>query len=148
MSKKVTTISIDEDILRMAKKELPNLSVFVEDCLKAYLGWNNTQVKSIDENLQIIQNALVGIQIASSKDHDVTVNEEYTTEQQKNIWSRLFGGWRTGNLVTPELENASKILNVTVRELKELFEILEYDISKEDLVKYNDWEFVKKTYLK
>ena len=124
MVKKVTTVSIDENILRMAKKELPNISVFVEDCLKAYLGYNNTQIKTIDENLSIIQNALLNIQIASMKDKDTTIVEQYNYGEQNKAWNVLFGKWRNQeNINIDDWETTSKILNVTVRELKDLMEV-------------------------
>lgn len=146
MVKKVTTVSIDENILRMAKKELPNISVFVEDCLKAYLGYNNTQIKTIDENLSIIQNALLNIQIASMKDKDTTIVEQYNYGEQNKAWNVLFGKWRNQeNINIDDWETTSKILNVTVRELKDLMEVLEFE--NVDLIKCNDWNYVREHYL-
>jgi len=144
MAKKVTTISIDEDILRIAKKELSNLSIFVEDCLKAYLGFNNTNVKSIDENLQTIQQCLLNIQIASTIDKETTIVETYNNEEQQKCWSKLFGKWRNNEFIEQsEYENASKILNTTVNNLKELFENIEFNCRKNDLIKCNDWGYAK-----
>ena len=41
MTKKSLKISIEEEILEKAKKHIPNLSGFVEECLKHYLGYAN-----------------------------------------------------------------------------------------------------------
>lgn len=147
MVKKVTTVSIDETILHMAKKEIPNISIFVEDCLRAYLGVNNTNVKSIDENLAIIQQCLLNIQIASMKDKDTTIVEQYNYSEQNKAWNTLFGKWRNQeNINIDDWENTGKVLNVTVRELKDLIEVLEFE--NVDLIKCNDWSFVKQNYLK
>ena len=39
MSKKSLKISIEEEVLEKAKKHIPNLSGFVEECLKHYFGY-------------------------------------------------------------------------------------------------------------
>ena len=39
MSKKRLELSIEKDILEKAKKHIPNLSGFVEECLKHYFGY-------------------------------------------------------------------------------------------------------------
>ena len=39
MTKKSLKISIEEDILEKAKRDIPNLSGFVEECLKHYFGY-------------------------------------------------------------------------------------------------------------
>ena len=39
MSKKSLKISIDEEILEKAKKHMPNLSAFFEECLIHYFGY-------------------------------------------------------------------------------------------------------------
>jgi hypothetical protein len=41
MSKKKITVSIDEDILKIAKKQMPNISEFFNECLREYLGLTN-----------------------------------------------------------------------------------------------------------
>ena len=41
MTKKTIGLSIDENILQKAKKEIPNLSEFLEECLKHYFGYAN-----------------------------------------------------------------------------------------------------------
>lgn len=145
MGKKVTTISIDENILRLAKKELPNVSVFVEDCLKAYFGLNKTNVRGIDENLQIIQKALLDIHILSSREGQMEIEKTYGLVEQNKAWSRLFGKYRNSETINiDEYEEVSKILGVTIRDLKELLENIEFNCSKTELVKCNDWEFAKK----
>ena len=39
MTKKDLKITIEEEILQKAKNHIPNLSGFVEECLKHYLGY-------------------------------------------------------------------------------------------------------------
>ena len=148
MTKKITTISIDEDVLRLAKKEIPNLSIWVEDLLRTYLGFNNTNIKSIDENLQTIKDCLLAIELQSRMDTEAEAVESFSTEQQQKQWSNLFGLYRKGvNIDLDIWEQTSKMLNVSVRELQELIEVIDFEVDKSDIVKCNDWSYVKK-YLK
>jgi hypothetical protein len=41
MTKKKITVSIDDDILKIAKKQMPNISEFFNECLREYLGLTN-----------------------------------------------------------------------------------------------------------
>lgn len=148
MTKKITTISIDEDVLRVAKKEIPNISIWVENLLKTYLGFNNTNIRSIDENLQTIKDCLLAIELQSKMDKETEKNENLTSEQQQKAWSNLFGLFRKGAVIDIDVwEYSSRLLNVTVRELKELVEVIDFEVDKSDLVKCNDWVYAKK-YLK
>ena len=145
MAKKVTTISIDENILRQAKKEIPNMSIFVEDCFKAYLGYDNTVVKSIDEHMQTIQKSLLDIHILTAKGDEINITETYNLKEQNRAWNLIFGKFRKNeNITIDEFENASKILNIPIRDLKELLENIEFNVSSNDLIRCNDWEFAKK----
>ena len=38
MTKEKATISLDSEVLEKARKQIPNLSGFIEECLKQYLG--------------------------------------------------------------------------------------------------------------
>ena len=38
--KKQLTLTVDEIVLKKAKENIPNLSNFIEECLKRYLGLN------------------------------------------------------------------------------------------------------------
>lgn len=145
MTKKITTISIDEKILVKAKKEIPNLSIFVEDCLKSYLGFDNTNIKGIDENMLVIKKALLDIHILSSKDDVENVEKVYNVQEQNRVWINLFGKFRNNeDISVDDFEKSSKILNVSVKDLKELLENIEFNFNGTDLIQCNDWCFAKK----
>ena len=44
MTKKQLILTIDEDIVKKAKDTIPNISGFVEECLKQYLGIGNNLI--------------------------------------------------------------------------------------------------------
>lgn len=148
MSKKITTISIDEDVLRLAKKEIPNLSIWVEDLLRTYLGFNNTNIKSIDENLATIKDCLLNIELQSRMETETSKDENFTSEQQQKAWSNLFGTFRNGELQSEETWNhTSQLLGVSINDLSELLTYIDLNVNRSDLVKCNDWEYAKQ-YLK
>ena len=41
MTKKQLILTIEEDIVEKAKKHIPNISAFVEECMKQYMGIGN-----------------------------------------------------------------------------------------------------------
>ena len=145
--KKITTISIDEDVLKKAKKELPNFSIFVEECLKSYLGIGNLDLMTIDENRNIIKNAMLKIQILTAKNDGEIAVEHYDSKQQEEAWLKIFNLFRKHQENRSDVVNAGKILNMDSTELYELFEVIESECDKRELVKCSDWGYVKNTYL-
>ena len=147
MVKKITTISIDEDVLKKAKKELPNFSIFVEECLKSYLGIGNLDLMTIDENRNIIKNAMLKIQILTAKNDGEIAVEHYDSKQQEEAWLKIFNLFRKHQENRSDVVNAGKILNMDSTELYGLFEVIESECDKRELVKCSDWGYVKNTYL-
>ena len=147
MVKKITTISIDEDVLKKAKKELPNFSIFVEECLKSFLGIGNLDLMTIDENRNIIKNAMLKIQILTAKNDGEFAVEHYDSKQQEEAWLKIFNLFRKHQENRSDVVNAGKILNMDSTELYELFGIIESECDKRELVKCSDWGYVKNTYL-
>lgn len=145
--KKITTISIDEDVLKKAKKELPNFSIFVEECLKSFLGIGNLDLMTIDENRNIIKNAMLKIQILTAKNDGEIAVEHYDSKQQEEAWLKIFNLFRKHQENRSDVVNAGKILNMDSTELYELFEVIESECDKRELVKCSDWGYVKNTYL-
>ena len=147
MVKKITTISIDEDVLKKAKKELPNFSIFVEECLKSYLGMGNLDLMTIDENRNIIKNAMLKIQILTAKNDGEIAVEHYDSKQQEEAWLKIFNLFRKHQENRSDVVNAGRVLNMDSTELYELFEVIESECDKRELVKCSDWGYVKNTYL-
>ena len=147
MVKKITTISIDEDVLKKAKKELPNFSIFVEECLKSYLGMGNLDLMTIDENRNIIKNAMLKIQILTAKNDGEIAVEHYDNKQQEEAWLKIFNLFRKHQENRSDVVNAGRVLNMDSTQLYELFGIIESECDKRELVKCSDWGYVKNTYL-
>ena len=45
--KRKLTLSIEEEVLQSATERIPNISKFVEDCLKEFLGYNAGNYESL-----------------------------------------------------------------------------------------------------
>lgn len=144
MVKKITTVSIDEDVLRLAKKEIPNLSIFMEDVLKSYLGFKNTNIKSIDENLQTIKDCLLNIELMSKQGVEADKNETFNSAEQQKAWNNLFGLYRNGANIEPEQwEHTSKLLKIDVISLKGLLSHIDLNLNREEIYKCNEWSYAK-----
>ena len=140
--KKVTTISIDENILKIAKKEIPNISIFIEDCLKAYLGYNNAEIRTIDENMETIKNCLLNIHYATSN-NEIDVKQQYNEVEINKSWLKLWNSKRNHlKLDDDDIKNELKVLGITYKELQEIFDKLDF-VSNENLIRCNDWKFVQ-----
>ena len=147
MVKKITTISIDEDVLKKAKKELPNFSIFVEECLKSYLGIGNLDLMTIDENRNIIKNAMLKIQILTAKNDGEIAVEHYDSKQQEEAWLKIFNLFRKHQENRSDVVNAGRVLNMDSTQLYELFEVIESECDNRELVKCSNWEYVKDKFL-
>ena len=143
MVKKITTISIDETVLKKAKKELPNLSIFVEDCLRAYFGLTDLNIVTIDDSRQVIRDNMLKIHLASKINETETENSRITISDCNNAWSKLWRKYRNGQEINrTDLTEADNILQVGVNELKNLMETLELTVDRVYIVKCDDWNYV------
>lgn len=144
MVKKITTISIDEDILKVAKKEIPNLSIWVEDCLKVFLGFNNLEVKTVNENLDIVKQGLLNIHLATLQNEETKFNNRINTEECNRVWSKIFRQYRNGQEVnTNDLNTAIRVLNVSPDKLMGLLADLDLTVDKIDLPRFESWNVAK-----
>jgi len=147
--KKITTVSIDEDILRLAKREIPNLSEFMETCLKTYfgVGSNNDFVINIQEELNKIKEAQLKIHLLSENDFNDTVVQEFDSKKMNKAWLDIWASYRTHEVYYhANLETASKVLGYTAEQIHEIMETLKTYCSKNDLIKCDDWNIAIKTY--
>lgn len=144
MTKKITTISIDENVLKKAKKELPNLSIFVEDCLRAFFGLTDLNMVTIDDSRQIIRDNMLKIHLASKINETETETSKINIIDCNKAWSKLWRKYRNGQEITnTDLTEANNILQVSVNDLRNLMETLELTVDRVDMVKCEDWKFAR-----
>lgn len=148
--KKNTTISIDENVLRIAKKEITNISVFVEDCFRAYLGLDGDDllVGNVQNELDKIRQAKLNIHILTKTDEPVSVvQQDILLEQQVLVWKNIWRHYRVYEEVEPkDLQQASKYFGLATDELLEMLNKLLLYSDNDTILLLEDWSFAKSKY--
>ena len=148
MTKKTIGLSIDENILQKAKKEIPNLSEFLEECLKHYFGYANGTFPV--GNINDITNKIGKLQvdlflINQNYDTETAIKEAEEFEKDK-AWRFLWNDYRI-KLIADEMlmENAVKELEIDEDTLEDLLDEL---YETKDEVNTDSWSNVIEWYNK
>ena len=148
MTKKTIGLSIDENILQKAKKEIPNLSEFLEECLKHYFGYANGtfpigNINDITTKIGKLQVEL--FLINQNYDTETAIKEAEEFEKDK-AWRFLWNDYRI-KLIADEMlmENAVKELGVDEDTLEDLLDEL-YETDED--VDTDSWDNVYEWYKK
>ena len=147
--KKVTTINIDSKVLSRAKREIPNISVFIEDCLKVYLDItdNDDNVSLMQDELNKIKDARLKLHLLSEvQDNDGEI-QLYDKDKINRAWSGIWREYRTHNHINnTNMQNSCTILNRTENELKDIMDTLLYNTDSQELIQCDDWDYALKLY--
>lgn len=146
MTKKSLKISIEEEILEKAKKHIPNLSGFVEECLKHYFGYADGifpigNVNEITDKIGKLQVELFLI----NQNYDAEESRKKTENIEKDkAWRFLWNDYRP-RLIPDEtlLEKAIETLCINGEELED---ILDWVYITDVKVDTNSWQEVLKAY--
>ena len=146
MTKKRVELSIEENLLQQAKKSIPNLSRFVEECLKNYLGETSGTypVADIQDLIDAIGKCQLRIQLLNERNKIEENIEKAKKDEILLAWRRIYAEYRdTRMLHEDHLTKASSTLNVTPEKLKE---IIIMAFAFRDELDVTDWETVYKEY--
>ena len=146
MSKKSLKISIEEEVLEKAKKHIPNLSGFVEECLKHYFGYADGifpigNVNEITEKIGKLQVELFLI----NQNYDAEESRKNAeNEERDKAWRFLWNDFKP-SLIPDEtlLEKAIEVLGINGEELED---ILDWVYITDINVDTNSWQEVLKAY--
>ena len=146
MSKKSLKISIEEEVLEKAKKHIPNLSGFVEECLKHYFGYADGifpigNVNEITEKIGKLQVELFLI----NQNYDAEESRKNAeNEERDKAWRFLWNDFKP-SLIPDEtlLEKAIEVLGINGEELED---ILDWVYITDVKVDTNSWQEVLKAY--
>ena len=146
MSKKSLKISIEEEVLEKAKKHIPNLSGFVEECLKHYFGYADGifpigNVNEITEKIGKLQVELFLI----NQNYDAEESRKNAeNEERDKAWRFLWNDFKP-SLIPDEtlLEKAIEVLGINGEELED---ILDWVYITDINVNTNSWQEVLKAY--
>jgi hypothetical protein len=146
MSKKSLKISIEEEVLEKAKKHIPNLSGFVEECLKHYFGYADGifpigNVNEITDKIGRLQVELFLI----NQNYDAEESRKNAENEERNkAWRFLWNDFKS-SLIPDEtlLEKAIEVLGINGEELED---ILDWVYITDINVNTNSWQEVLKAY--
>ena len=146
MTKERVNISIDSEILIKAKKHIPNLSGFIEECLKNYFGYADGifpigNVNEITDKIGKLQVELFLI----NQNYDAEESMKNAANEEKDkAWRFLWNDFRP-TLIPDEtlLEKAIEVLGINGEELED---ILDWVYITDINVNTNSWQEVLKAY--
>ena len=148
MTKERTTITIDSDLLQKSKKHIPNLSGFIEECLRNYLGVGNHLVNTsnMQDLVLTISKCQLELYLMNERGH-IEEAQEKAAKQEINIaWRQLYTEYRdTKTINQDKLKHAEKVLGVTSEELIDIVEVC-YVFSRRDEVDVTEWVDVYNQY--
>ena len=142
--KKKLTLSINEDVIEKASQQIPNISEFVETCLKEFLGMNpgNYPTRTAHEIIDDIGRRQVDMHILNEQNKIEANIESMEQEKIDKVWRDLYLKYRDELILSDSLmEEACKILDVDAELLEDMLDCVD-DSNKF----FNTWEEVKQWY--
>lgn len=149
MTKTKATLSIEKEVLEQAKKQIPNISEFFEECLTQYLGYSNGLYPSAEASdlIETISRTQAKLHILneSNKVHENIVKVE--NERLNRAWRFLWNDYRRRLKINPTLmEEATPILEVDEDTLEDILDFAY--VNREELGINFTWEEVYEKYQK
>ena len=148
MTKEKATISLDSEVLEKARKQIPNLSGFIEECLKNYLGIGNGLINTsnIHELNETISKCQLELYLMNEKGNIKEAKEKAAKQEINFAWRKLYTTYRdTRTLDETLLNNASEILKVDKVELTDIVEVC-YAFSRNSDIDVTEWAEVYAEY--
>jgi hypothetical protein len=146
MSKKRQDFTIAEEVLEKAKKHIPNLSNFVEECLRHYLGYADGTMPIVSDLdiLDKIGKLQVDLFILN-ENYDAKESRKQAEEFEKDkAWRFLWNDYRAKLIADPLLlADAVKELNVNEDTLEDILDEVYENMDKLDT---ESWEKVYEWY--
>ena len=148
MTKKNLMLTIDEELLDTAKKRIPNMSKFFEECLKQYLGIGNNLIPTskMNELVEGISRNQLELYLMNERSNIEEAKEEAAKQEVNLAWRRLYTEYRdTRTINQDKLEYASNILKDSPDMLTDIVEVC-YVFSRDDEVDVTEWADVYEKY--
>ena len=150
MAKKSLKVSIDEDILNNAKKEINNLSSFVEECFRFYLGLDNDN-RNKELKLKELSNEINNKQFQRYLIEKSLVNKENNErlflEEKNRRWRKLWNYYYLYR--TYDFEKMSDAIDILGMKEEEIVLIMETLIEYKDEIDFKSsdkWDYAFKVY--
>lgn len=125
MTKKDVTLTVEENLLKKAKKQIPNLSAFFEECLKNYMGVLNglyptAEYKEMIDEISKIQAKLFIL----NQNYDYEkARKEVEDEKVNRALRKLWNEYRKNMIVDEQsMSEALEILPVCAETLEDMLD--------------------------
>lgn len=125
MTKKDVTLTVEENLLKKAKKQIPNLSAFFEECLKNYMGVLNglyptAEYKEMIDEISKIQAKLFIL----NQNYDYEkAQKEVEDEKVNRALRKLWNEYRKNMIVDEQsMSEALEILPVSAETLEDMLD--------------------------
>jgi hypothetical protein len=148
MTKKNLMLTIDEELLETAKKRVPNMSQFFEECLKQYLGIGNNLIPTskMNELVETIGKCQLELYLMNERSNIEEAKEKAAKQEINFAWRQLYTEYRDTKTINPvKLERASEVLNVSREELSDIVEVC-FVFSRDNEVDVTEWQEVYDNY--
>lgn len=148
MTKKRIELTIHDEVLEKARKQIPNLSGFVEECLKQYLGigFNLIPTSKMNELVETISKSQLELYLMNERGNIEEAKEKAAKQEINLAWRKLYTTYRdTRTINQDKLQYASEILNVPEDELVDIVEVC-YVFSRNDEIDVTEWNEVYEKY--
>ena len=149
MTKKDVTLTIEENLLKNAKKQIPNLSAFFEECLKNYMGTVNglyptaKYKEMLDEIGKIQTNLFLMNQNYDFEKAQKEVEDEKVNRALRKLWNEY-----RKNMIVDE-QSMSEALEVLPTDADTLEDMLDFAyVNQEELGLNFTWSKLYELYEK
>ena len=149
MTKERVNISINKKVLGDAKKSIPNLSAFVEECLEQYLGYANGTYPTANDREILDKIGKLQVELfISNQNYDIQEERRKAESQKLNsTWFQLWNDFRKRLTVNERfMAEAVKVLGLDADTLEDM---LDFTYGKKDSFGVDfTWEEVYERYEK
>ena len=152
--KEKVTFSIDEKLMEMVRDNIPNKSEFVEDCFKAYLTFAIENEEDRGEELRKawkeFHDSKLKIHLLMKVDYEGKDLEQIINKQKTDAWLNVWSDYRrVGNTQDFKLEKSSKILEITIPELKKVLDdtLSKAELDRTKMLIFDDWKYIEEIIL-
>ena len=148
MTKKRLELSIEEDIIDKAKKTIPNLSGFVETCLKQYLGVSKNLLPTsrMHELVETMSKCQLELYLMNERRNIEEVKKQAQEDEIRIAWMKLYAEYRDQRVINKDyLKHASETLGVDQEELTDIVEVC-YAYRHKGTVDVTSWSEVYDAY--
>ena len=146
MTKERVNISIDSELLIKAKKHIPNLSGFIEECLKHYFGYADGifPIGNVNEIIDKIGKLQVELFLIN-QNYDAEESRKKTENIEKDkAWRFLWNDYRPR--LIPDETLLAKAVELLGKDEEELEDILDWVYITDVKLDTNSWQEVLKAY--